>query len=186
MQQLPLNGRNFLQLGLLSGVALPNSGPSNNTVSQTGHPSQSINVAGNEPDYMTYLVNGISTVGSRANNTSLNLSVDAIDQFEVHYGFFMPDLSASPAVVDVVTKTGTNKFHGGIYEYVRTNQMEAKDYFSTTPPGPYHQNQFGGTLGGFLWQLRRIPAEPACVLERVRTDSGDVQRGFFGALNPDL
>jgi hypothetical protein len=148
VQQLPLNGRNFLQLGLLSGVALPNSGPSNNTVSQTGHPSQSINVAGNEPDYTTYLVNGISTVGSRANNTSLNLSVDAIDQFEVHYGFFMPDLSASPAVIDVVTKAGTNKLHGGIYEYVRTNQMEAKDYFSTTPPGPYHQNQFGGTIGG--------------------------------------
>jgi hypothetical protein len=148
VSQLPLNGRNFLQLGLLSGAAQPNSGPSNNTVAQTGHPSQSINVAGNEPDYTAYLVNGISTVGSRANNTSLNLSVDAIDQFEVHYGFFMPDLSASPAVVEVVTKSGANKFHGGLYEYVRTNQMEAKDYFSTTPPGPYHQNQFGGTIGG--------------------------------------
>lgn len=86
--QLPLNGRNFLQLGLLSGAALPNAGPSNNTVSQTGHPNQSINIAGNEPDYTMYLVNGIQTVGSRANNTSLNLSTSAIDQFEVHYGFF--------------------------------------------------------------------------------------------------
>jgi Carboxypeptidase regulatory-like domain len=146
--QLPLNGRNFLQLGLLSGTALPNSGPSNNTVSQTGHPSLSINIAGNEPDYTMYLVNGIETVGSRANNTSLNLSVSAIDQFEVHYGFFMPDLGASPGIVDVVTKSGTNRFHGEAYEYVRTDQMEARDYFSTTAPGPYHQNQFGASAGG--------------------------------------
>ncbi len=146
--QLPLNGRNFLQLGLLSGTALPNSGPSNHTVAQTGHPSQSINIAGNEPDYTMYLVNGIETVGSRANNSSLNISVSAIDQFEVHYGFFMPDMGTSPGIVDVVTKSGTNKIHGEAYEYVRTNQMEARDYFSTTPPGPYHQNQFGGSVGG--------------------------------------
>jgi len=146
--QLPLNGRNFLQLGLLSGTALPNAGPSNNTVAQTGHPSLSINIAGNEPDYTMYLVNGIQTIGSRANNTSLNLSVSAIDQFEVHYGFFMPELSASPGVVDVITKAGTNHIHGELYEYVRTNQMEARDFFSPTPPGPYHQNQFGVSVGG--------------------------------------
>lgn len=146
--QLPLNGRNYLQLGLLSGATQSNAGAAAGAVGQTGHPELSINIAGNEPDFTMYLINGIQTFGSRAGNTSLNLSVDAIDQFEVHYGFFMPDLGPNPGIVDVITKSGTNKLHGDAYEYVRNNQMEARNYFSPIPNGPYHQNQFGVSLGG--------------------------------------
>jgi hypothetical protein len=154
VQQLPLNGRNFLQLGLLSGAAQSNAGAANGSIAQTGHPGMSINIAGNEPDYTMYVVNGLQTLGSRAGNTSLNLSTGAIDQFEVHYGFFMPNLGPNPGVVDVVTKSGTNHIHGEAYEFVRTNQMQARNYFAITPagvpipPGPYHQNQFGGDFGG--------------------------------------
>jgi hypothetical protein len=153
--QLPLNGRNFLQLGLLSGATQSNAGSANASIAQTGHPGMSINVSGNEPDFTMYMVDGIQTIGTRAGNTSLNLSMDAIDQFEVHYGYFMPDMGTNPGIVDVVTKGGTNKIHGDAYEYVRNNQMEARDYFSIVPstgaaipPGPYHQNQFGATIGG--------------------------------------
>ncbi len=154
VEQLPLNGRNFLQLGLLSGAAQVNAGAANGSVAQTGHPSLSLNIAGNEPDYTMYVVNGLETLGSRAGNTSLNLSTGAIDEFEVHYGFFMPDLGPNPGIVDVVTKGGTNRFHGEAYEFVRTNQLSARNYFSLTgagipiPPGPYHQNQFGFEVGG--------------------------------------
>lgn len=145
VKQLPLNGRNFLQLGLLSGATQSSSGSS---VGQTGHPGLSINIAGNEPDYSAYLINGIRVSGSRTGNLALNISAATIDQFEVHYGFFMPDLGPNPGIVDVITKSGTNKFHGSVYEYVRNNQMEARNYFSTLPNGPYHQNQFGFDLGG--------------------------------------
>jgi hypothetical protein len=148
VSQLPLNGRNFLQLGLLSGATQANAGAGNASIAQTGHPGMSINISGNEPDFTMYMVNGISTIGTRAGNTSLNLSMDAIDQFEVHYGFFMPDMGTNPGIIDVVTKGGTNQFHGNAYEYVRNNQMEARNFFATTPNGPYHQNQFGGTIGG--------------------------------------
>ncbi|MGD0479084.1 MAG: TonB-dependent receptor [Terracidiphilus sp.] len=148
VQQLPLNGRNFLQLGLLSGATQNNAGSSNASIAQTGHPGMSINISGNEPDFTMYMVDGIQTIGTRAGNTSLNLSMDAIDQFEVHYGFFMPDMGTNTGIVDVVTKGGTNKIHGDAYEYVRNNEMEARNYFSTTAPGPYHQNQFGATIGG--------------------------------------
>lgn len=146
--QLPLNGRNFLQLGLLSGATQSNAGAASSSVSQTGHPELSINIAGSEPDFTMYLINGIQTVGSRAGNASLNVSVGAIDQFEVHYGFFLPDLGPNPGVVDVITKSGANSFHGEAYEYLRNNNLEARDFFSPTPPGPYHQNQFGADLGG--------------------------------------
>lgn len=148
VQQLPLNGRNFLQLGLLSGATQSNAGSSNASIAQTGHPGMSINISGNEPDFTMYMVNGIQTIGTRAGNTSLNLSMSAIDQFEVHYGFFMPDMGTNPGIIDVVTKGGTNQIHGEAYEYVRNNQMEARNFFATTPNGPYHQNQFGASAGG--------------------------------------
>jgi hypothetical protein len=160
VQQLPLNGRNFLQLGLLSGATQPTSGAANGSIAQTGHPGMSINIAGNQPDYTMYVVNGLQTLGSRAGNTSLNLSVGAIDQFEVHYGFFMPDMGPNPGIVDVVTKSGTNHIHGEAYEFVRTNQMQARNYFALTgagvpiPPGPYHQNQFGFDIGGPILKER--------------------------------
>ena len=154
VEQLPLNGRNFLQLGLLSGAAQNPTGAAAGSVAQTGHTGLSIQIAGNEPDYTLYVVNGLQTIASRAGNSSLNLSTGSIDQFEVHYGFFLPDLGPNPGIVDVVTKSGGNSYHGELYEYVRTNQMEARNYFAITPagvpipPGNYHQNQFGFDFGG--------------------------------------
>jgi hypothetical protein len=152
--QLPLNGRNFLQLGLLSGATQSNQGSGNASIAQTGHPGMSINIAGNEPDFTMYTVDGIQTIGTRAGNTSLNLSMSAIDQFEVHYGFFMPDMGTNPGIVDVITKAGANQIHGEAYEYVRNNQMEARDFFAKSAPGPYHQNQFGASAGGPILKNR--------------------------------
>jgi hypothetical protein len=154
VSQLPLNGRNFLQLGLLSGATQSTSGAAGASVAQTGHAGMSINIAGHEPDFTMYLVNGLQTIGTRAGNASLNISVSAIDQFEVHYGFFMPDMGPNAGIVDVVTKGGGNNFHGEAYEYVRTNQMATRNYFDVTTAGvpialpPYHQNQFGVSIGG--------------------------------------
>jgi hypothetical protein len=155
VENLPLNGRNFLQLSLLSGAAVTPQGAAAGSTNQTGHPLLAINVAGNEPDYTMYVVNGIEAVASRAGNTSLNIDTGAIDQFEVHYGFFLPDMGPNPGIVDVVTKAGTNRIHGEVYEYLRTNQMQARDYFAINasthlpiPPGKYHQDQFGFNLGG--------------------------------------
>ena len=104
VENLPLNGRNFLQLSLLSGAAVTPQGAAAGSTNQTGHPLLAINVAGNEPDYTMYVVNGIEAVGSRAGNTSLNIDTGAIDQFEVHYGFFMPDMGPNPGIVDVVRR----------------------------------------------------------------------------------
>lgn len=149
--RLPLNGRNFLQLGLLSG-ATQTSGPSGGNAdfvgSQGGHPGLAINIGGNSQDFSMYLVNGIQTVGSRIGQAGLNLSIGDIDQFEVHYGFFMPDLGPDPGIVDVITKSGTNQIHGEAFEFLRNNSLEARNFFSPVPPGPFHQNQFGGDIGG--------------------------------------
>jgi hypothetical protein len=159
VSNIPLNGRNYLQLGLISGATQQATGAAAGSVGQTGSSNTNGNrllsllIAGNEPDYSMYLVNGIQTVGSRSGNSSLNLSVSAIDQFEVHYGFFMPDLGPNPGIVDVITKTGTNQFHGEVYEFFRNTALEASDYFAGKP-APYHQNQFGGSFGGPILKNR--------------------------------
>ncbi len=149
VKQLPLNGRNFLQLGLLSGATQSSGGANSDMIDiQVNHPGLNVNVGGNAQDYSSYLINGVETSGSRLGNASLNLSLGDIDQFEVHYGFFMPDLGPDPGIVDVITKGGTNQVHGEAWEYVRTNAWEARNFFSPIPPGPFHQNQFGGDVGG--------------------------------------
>jgi len=199
VQQLPLNGRNYLQLGLLSGAATQPAGAAAGSVNQTGHPQLAIQVAGNEPDYTMYVVNGLETVASRAGNTSLNLSMGAIDQFEVHYGFFMPDMGPNPGIVDVVTKSGTNKVHGEVYEYLRTNQMQARDYFALTstgvpiPPGKYHQDQFGFDFGGpilrnklFYFASYEGYRQNQQILINATTPTGAMFGGDFSALSTPI
>ena len=91
VRELPLNGRDFLQLALLSGgTQTSGTTVSDFTTLQVGHPDRTIIIAGNEQDLTGFTINGISTVGSRLGQASLNLSVAAIDQFKIHEGFFLP------------------------------------------------------------------------------------------------
>ena len=147
--ELPLNGHNYLQLAMLSAAATPTANLSLTSISsQTGRTLNVINVAGVENDLTMYLVNGIQLRGTRAGNSAFDLSLGAIDQFDVHYGFFTPDMGPDPGVVDLLTKSGTNRIHGEAYEFVRNNAWEARNFFSAGPPGPFHLNQFGGDVGG--------------------------------------
>jgi len=150
--KLPLNGRDFLQLGLLSGAAQS----SGTTVSdfltlQVGHPDRTIVINGNEQDMTGFFINGLSIAGSRLGQASLNLSVAAIDQFKIHEGFFLPsDGPVSAGTVTVVTRGGTNRIHGEAFEFVRNNVLDARNYFDAKSAAPFHRNQFGGAVGGPL------------------------------------
>ncbi len=149
VRELPLNGRDFLQLGMLSGAAQD----SGTTVSdfltlQVGHPDRAIIINGNEQDMTGFLINGMSTAGTRLGQSSLNLSVAAIDQFKIREGFFLPSEGPNNAgEVSVVTKSGTNQLHGEAFEFVRNNAFDARNYFESRP-APFHRNQFGGAVGG--------------------------------------
>jgi len=152
VQALPLNGRDFLQLGMLSG-AVQDSGTlaSDFLTLQVGHPDRAIIIAGNEQDLTGFLINGMSTAGSRLGHASLNLSVAAIDQFKVHEGFFLPSEAPHDAgVISVATKSGSNQLHGEAFEFVRNNAFDARNYFDPAgaPPAPFRRNQFGAAIGG--------------------------------------
>jgi hypothetical protein len=150
VQQLPLNGRNYLQLGYLSGAAQDGGTSSSDFLSvQTGHAARSITVAGTEQDLVGFAVNGISVAGSRLGNLSLNVSISAIDQFKVVQGFIMPAMGSDPGIVNVVTKSGSNRFHGEAFEFLRNNALDARNFFEAQPrPGPFRRNQFGMAAGG--------------------------------------
>jgi hypothetical protein len=150
VQQLPLNGRNYLQLGYLSGAA-ENGGTSvsNFLPVQTGHTDRDITVAGTEQDLIGFTVNGVSVAGSRLGDASLNVSISAIDQFKVVQGFILPAMGPDPGIVNVVTKSGTNGLHGEAFEFLRNNALDARNFFEAQPhPGPFRRNQFGGAVGG--------------------------------------
>jgi hypothetical protein len=158
VRELPLNGRDFLQLGLLSG-ATQTSGTtvSDFTTLQVGHPDRTIIVCGIEQDLTGFLINGMSTAGSRLGQASLNLSVAAIDQFKIREGFFLPSEGPNDAgVVSVVTKGGSNHLHGETFEFVRNTIFDTRQYFDKpgASPSPFHRNQFGGAIGGPILRNR--------------------------------
>jgi hypothetical protein len=100
------------------------------------------------------LINGIATSGSRMGNASLDPSIAGIDQFKVHYGFFLPGLGPDPGVVNVITKSGANSFHGQVFEFLRNNVLDARGFFQTVSPPPFRRNQFGGAAGGPILRNR--------------------------------
>ncbi len=147
VEELPLNGRNFIQLATLTIGSQEPTGGSDMVTAQTGHSNLTVSVTGANQFETSYFIDGIAMRGSRIGNLSLNESVAAIDQFKIELGFFMPDLGPNAGIVDVMTKSGTNAFHGETYEFLRTTAMNATNYFATQPEN-FHRNQFGISLGG--------------------------------------
>jgi hypothetical protein len=146
-EDLPLNGRNLTQLGLLQpGVAPMTSG-----LSQAGgilRSGQAYAVNGARPESNSYLLDGVSNVDSVNGGFALPVPVDAVSEFRIltsnapaEYG------ETSGATTAMVTKSGGNDFHGDLYEFLRNDALDARNFFAATTE-PLHQNQFGATLGG--------------------------------------
>jgi Carboxypeptidase regulatory-like domain len=152
VHELPLNGRDFVQLAYLSpGVNQGEIG----AVQQGGIPENergngSIHVNGLMATNNNFLLNGFDNNEQQIGFEILQPPVEAIDEFKVQTSNFGADIGKGGAVVNVVIKSGTNNFHGSAFEFLRNSYMDAKNYFDdpTAPIPPFKQNQFGGTLGG--------------------------------------
>ena len=147
VESLPLNGRDFLQLALISGGANTLTGNSNNIGQQVGHPDRGVILAGNMPQTTGYLIDGIATRGGRLGESAVNVSIAAVDQFKVQHSFFMPDQGPNPGLVNVTTKGGGNQIHGQAFEFVRNDIFDARNFFATAKDD-LKRNQFGGAVGG--------------------------------------
>lgn len=152
--ELPLNGRFFVDLvSLTAGVtpAAPVANPNNDTFlgARAGQPGVEVN--GQRPGSNNYTVDGIDNRESTVSSIILYPPVDAIQEFKVQTGNQEAQFGTNPgATVNVVVRSGTNEIHGSLYEFLRNDDLDAKNYFdSKTKPIPsFRMNQFGGTVGG--------------------------------------
>src|SRR4029078_750262 len=150
---LPLNGRNFTQLGLLqTGVAPLTAGVA--TAGGSLRQGQAYAVNGMRPESNMYLVDGGQNLNRMDGGYALKLPVEAIAEFRILTQSAPPDYGGTGgATTSVVTRSGTNQFHGNLYEFVRNDAFDARNFFSEAVE-PLKQNQFGGTMGGPIAQNR--------------------------------
>ena len=172
VSQLPLNGRTFnTLLQLTPGVVIAPSNANN------GQPGQ-FSIAGQRTDSNNFTIDGVSAnfgaapgVGglsqsgtgsaqafSALGGTSSLVSVDALQEFRIETSSFAPEFGRSPGgQVIITTRSGTNSFHGGAFDYFRNTVMDANDWFANAaglPRAPEHHNDFGAFLGGPIWKDR--------------------------------
>jgi hypothetical protein len=172
VENLPLNGRSFnTLLELTPGVVIAQ------TPSGSLSPMGQFSVAGQRTDANNFSVDGVSAnfgVGSGGylgntgsgstqafsalGGTSSLVSVDALQEFRVETSSFAPEFGRAPGgQVMLATRSGTNDFHGGVFDYFRNTVMDANNWFANqagNPRAAEHHNDFGGYLGGRLWKDR--------------------------------
>jgi hypothetical protein len=154
MLALPLNGRSYIDLlGLQAGVAPGSAGtiqqdrPVSGTLS-----SGNISVNGQRETANAYLVNGGDVSEGRNLGAGLVPNLDSIEEFRLITNSFDAEYGKfSGAVVNAITKSGTNGFHGDVFEFLRNDKLDAKNYF-TQGKSELRRNQFGYTAGGPFWK----------------------------------
>lgn len=146
---LPLNGRQFAQLILLTPGALPIAlGQSQLFKVQLGAGSYSPVINGQRSRYNSFLLDGVENNDPMFNSYSMNPSVDAIQEFSVQSrGNVSEQGRGMGSDVVVVTRSGSNEYHGNLWEFLRNTKLDARNFFDPQRPD-FKQNQFGGTFGG--------------------------------------
>jgi carboxypeptidase family protein len=151
--QLPLNGRDFVQLATLTAGATSETNPnsfftqgSDSEVAARG--SFSLSVGGSRPNSTDWLLDGVDNNELTAGGIGTFSSIDDIAEFKVLTYTYSAEFGtrAGPTVL-VTTKSGSNAFHGSLFEFVRNTDLDAKGDFDTTTP-KFNLNQFGGSFGG--------------------------------------
>ncbi len=161
LKELPLNGRNYLGLVALASNVNTLSSGSGQAGSRLGgdRASQSIAVGGQRIMFDYYTLDGISNTDPDFNTYVALPSIDGIQEFKVQTGVYSAEFGHEASQINVVSKGGTNNFHGGAYEFIRNNYVDAQPYWFVTrhPTGavqvinPFKYNDFGFEVDGPVW-----------------------------------
>ncbi len=153
VSQLPLNGRDFVQLATLTAGATSETNP--NSFFTSGSDSEvaargsfSLSVGGSRPNSTDWMLDGVDNNELTAGGIGIFSSIDDIAEFKVLTYTYSAEYGtrAGPTVL-VTSKSGTNDIHGSLFEFVRNTDLDAKSYFATAPE-KFNLNQFGGSVGG--------------------------------------
>lgn len=149
IDDMPLNGRDYLQLAQLSAGVVPIvNGISSPASGWSAAGTVAIVVSGLREDDNSYLYDGIETRNAWYGAAGLLPDPDMIQEFAVMNSGAPAQFGVGGAFVNVVTKSGTNQFHGTAYEFLRNNDFDARNYFDVGAAPAFHQNQFGASVGG--------------------------------------
>src|SRR5438046_889684 len=160
---MPLNGRNFLQLVALS----PNVsyGFTDSTIAgnrQGGaRAQQNISVSGQRSEFNHFTLDGVENTDVNFNTYVFLPSIDALQEFKVQTGIFPAEFGRATTQINVSTKPGTNQFHGTLFEFLRNDKLDARQYAfaGERQREPLKWNQYGFALGGPVW-LPKPPGLP--------------------------
>ncbi len=145
---LPLNGRNALALTLLNPGVISNAGPTNSGFGDRGVQISSISINGSPSSMNSQMLDGNNNVLSFVGEVGVPPAVDAVEEFKVQSGTMSAEFGfTAGGTINLVTKSGTNQFHGTLYEFLRNDKLDARNAFATERL-PLRYNQFGGSLGG--------------------------------------
>src|SRR5436190_7565515 len=151
VQQLPLNGRYFLDLGLLvpGSVTAPQGAFSSAPIRGLG--SFAFTTAGNREETSNYVINGVTLNNLTNSSITFQPSIGTVQEFKVDNSTFSAEHGQSScAVVNIATRSGTNRFHGEAFEFLRNDVFDARNFFTfnSARPPPFKRNQFGGQFSG--------------------------------------
>jgi hypothetical protein len=157
MTDLPLNGRNYVQLASLTvGVVNTSVGQNGNSI---GGPNAFVS-NGSRGDLNNFLLDGIDNNDNAFGTILVSSNVDALQEFKIQTNSYSAEFGRSGgAAINAVTKSGTNSYHGDVFEFFRNAALDARNYFEdpASKKASFKQNQFGGVLGGpimrnkFFW-----------------------------------
>jgi len=158
VRELPLNGRSWTDLAALQpGVETIQTQPTFTTGADRGNRGfgQQLTISGARPQQNNYRLDGVSlndyANGAPGSVLGGNLGVDAIQEFSVLTSNYSAEYGkTSGGVVNAITRSGTNGFHGSAYEFLRNSALDARNFFEdpTVRKAPFKRNQFGGAVGG--------------------------------------
>src|SRR6267154_58407 len=158
VKELPLNGRSYdLLLPLNPGIVNFTSQKTGGTGISNSTTANNFAVSGNRPQQNLFLLNGVEYSGAAENNMQPGgasgelLGVEAVREFNVQRDNYGAEYGKRPGgQVIIVTQSGSNQWHGSVFEFLRNNALDAKNFFDQNAAPPFQRNQFGASLGGPL------------------------------------
>ncbi|HET9366336.1 MAG TPA: carboxypeptidase-like regulatory domain-containing protein [Candidatus Angelobacter sp.] len=162
VQELPLNGRHFVDLALLipGTVTAPQNGFL--TAPLRGQGAFAVNTAGMREDAVNWMVNGLNLNDMVQNQVTFQPTINTVSEFKVDNSTYSAEYGRNAgAIVTIASRSGTNQFHGEVYDYLRNNVFDARNAFNprinsvTGAPivqSPFKRNQFGGAFGGPIFK----------------------------------
>jgi hypothetical protein len=190
VRELPLNGRSWTDLAALQpGVETIQTQPTFSTGADRGNRGfgQQLTISGARPQQNNYRLDGVSlndyANGAPGSVLGGNLGVDAIQEFSVLTSNYSAEYGkTSGGVVNATTRSGTNGFHGSIYEFLRNSALDARNFFEdpTRPKAAFKRNQFGGAIGGPIVKNRTFFFAD---YEGIRQSKGIANRDFVPSLD---